>query len=83
MMIEQTTKEDAMTKLTKQEELFFDRVALKMSADSSLTIETAAKAVLADDVKIVNYVCSMPDHKRRVLAHNFTVGVYHAIRAQA
>ena len=70
-------------KLTRQEELFFDRVALKMSADSTLTIEAAAKEVLNDDVRIVNYVCAMPDQKRRVLAHNFTVGVYNAIRAQA
>jgi hypothetical protein len=80
MIIDQPTKEETMSKLTKQEELFFDRVALKM-AETGETIEQAAKSVLNDDIRILNTYSRMSDEKQREFRGLFCGHVYRAIHA--
>lgn len=66
--------------MTKQETLFFDRVALKM-AETGETIEQAAQSVLNDDVRILNTYSRMSDEKQSEFRTYFCNRVYRTIHA--
>lgn len=68
--------------MTKQEELFLKRVAIKMSKDQSLTVEHAMKAVLADDQRIWEALITMPDNQQQAFYSELSASIYHEIKAQ-
>ncbi|MDO8357296.1 MAG: hypothetical protein Q7U76_12975 [Nitrospirota bacterium] len=74
-----------MGELTTQEKLFFDRVALKMTSASNITVEAiqeAAQKVLNDDVKIVNRFVHLRPDERHALGKGLSGIVYDAIRGK-
>ena len=71
-----------MTTLTRQEQLFFQRVRLKMDHDATLTIEQALKAVCQDDRRIFEQYIALPDRTQLAFYRAFAESVYHTIRAE-
>lgn len=71
-----------MPPLTKQERLFFDRVALKIQADPHLTIEQAAQLVVNDDARILNRYVRLREDEREHLHKGICGIVYDAIRTR-
>lgn len=67
--------------MTKQEEMFFERVALKMNTDATLTIEAAARMVCNDDVRILNTYSRLSDEKQGTFKRLFCDHVYRVINA--
>ena len=65
--------------MTKQEELFFDRVAVTMNVDPTLTVEAAARKVLDDDIRILNTYARLSDAKQAEMRRMFVARVYHAL----
>lgn len=65
--------------MTRQEELFFNRVALKMSVDPTLTIDTAAQSVCNDDVRILNTYARLSNANQSELKRQFVARVYAAL----
>lgn len=66
--------------LTKQEQLFFNRVALKM-IEKGVSLDQAAEGVLADDRRIVSKVGILQD-KGRGSFDALSDAVYAAIRSK-
>jgi len=78
-----------MSKLTKNEEIFLNRVALKMKSmgfDNPETLEqdmvTAMQAVLDDDKKLWLLSVTVPDAYSAICS-DITKSVYNTINAQA
>ncbi len=71
-----------MSTLTKQEGLFFDRVALKMKETPTLSIEAAAQLVLDDDVRILNRFVHLRHDELEHLTRGLCSIVYDAIKKQ-
>lgn len=69
-----------MGQLTKQERLFFDRVALKIAETPTLSIEDAAKKVLDDDARILNKIVHLREDEREELVNGLSARTYYAIR---
>lgn len=67
-------------RLSKQEEIFFTRVALKMAADPSLAVEAAMKAVLDDDKRIFEAFIVADERARAMYVREFSNEVYKTIR---
>ena len=59
--------------------MFFDRVALKMNADDTLTVEQAARIVCDDDVRILNTYSHFSDEKQIAFKRAFCDNVYTTI----
>ena len=65
--------------LTTQEELFLERVALKI-AEGEKDIQKAMKAVLADDARLFETYLTLPENARKVLFDQLAEGIYKTIR---
>lgn len=68
--------------LSKQEQLFFNRVHLKM-LETGQDILGAAKSVCDDDVRILNTYSRMPDHKQAAFKGLFVSRVYDRLKKGA
>lgn len=58
--------------MTKQEELFFNRVALVLERNPYFTVEQGCQAVLDADVRILNTYSRLSDKKRREMKRFFS-----------
>lgn len=67
--------------MTKQEELFFDRVALAMQANPELSIEQGCQAVLSDDIRILNTYSRLSDEKQREMRRFFSGLIWQKLQA--
>jgi hypothetical protein len=68
-------------KLNRQEELFFERVGLKMTAGEH-DVKRAMQAVLDDDKRIFETYLTLRDEERLTLEHEFARGIYDQIRKE-
>jgi len=73
------TKEATMT---KQEELFFDRVALVLRDEPTWTIEQGCRAVLDADIRILNTYSRLTDQKQRQMRKEFSDALYRKLTAK-
>lgn len=64
--------------MTKQEALFFDRVAMKIT-ETGCTIEEGCQSVLSDDRRILNAYARMSDQKQSDFRRSFVHRVYGAM----
>jgi hypothetical protein len=69
--------------LTKQEKIFFARVALKISETPTLNTESAMRSVLDDDVRILIQYSRLTDQNQKGLAKDLSDLVYKQIRKTA
>ena len=68
--------------MTKQEMLFFERVAFKLNQRPGLTPHEAMVMVTEDDKRIFESYLTMPDQKKREFERSFAEAVYQDIRQQ-
>ena len=66
--------------LTKQEKLFFDRVALVLHCEPTWTIEQGCRAVLDADIRILNTYSRLTDAKQSEMKKWFSDGVYRRLK---
>lgn len=67
--------------MTKQEEIFFDRVALAMQANPELSIEQGCRAVLNADIRILNTYSRLSDEKQREMQRFFSDLIWQKLQA--
>lgn len=68
--------------LTRQEELFFDRVALVLRREPTWTIEQGCRAVLDADICILNTYSRLSDQKQSAIKRLFSDAIYRKIKAE-
>ena len=68
--------------LTKQEELFMQRVALKRNTFPQLSISAAMQAVCQDDQRLFEQYITMPDRQRAELITLVSRSVYERMRRE-
>ena len=68
--------------MTKQEELFFDRVALVLQSEPSWSIEQACQAVLEADTRILNTYSRLPESKQREMKRLCSDAIYTRLTTQ-
>lgn len=76
-----------MAQLTQQEEIFLNRMAIKMADDPGLSMEDAGRAVIADDQRIRDQIKRMDSYDRRAfsgrLAQHIFVRIHTRLEAAA